>query len=179
MHAKAVCHALLSFVCFEIGSDVDDRSRSVYYHTSNFPGLEFELRVEAITRTESDTPDMTVNLHWRWSNADWQLGGSWSLCFETFFRTNVALPSNFDEIEDTGLLCRTRYAEFRDSVQGELLRPLWDSIRDNFPGTESEALERALALIEEAKTLMSDLYGTQERLESGMEKLRESVRGLP
>ena len=55
--------------------------------------------------------------------------GSWSLCFETFFRTNVALPSNFDEIEDIGFLSRTRYAEFRDSVQAELLRPLWDSIR--------------------------------------------------
>ncbi|KAK0190047.1 hypothetical protein F5146DRAFT_1139570 [Armillaria mellea] len=122
---------------------------------------------------------MTVNLLWRWSNADWQLGGSWSLCFAAFFRTNVALSSNFDEMKDTGFLSRTRYAEFRDSVQSEFLRPLRDSIRENFPGTETEALERALALIEEAKTLMSDLYGTQERLESGMEKLRESVRGLP
>ena len=63
MHVKTICHALLSFVCFEIGSGVDDTSRSVYYHTSNFPGLEFELRVEAITRTGLDTLDMTVNLH--------------------------------------------------------------------------------------------------------------------
>ncbi|PBK70558.1 hypothetical protein ARMSODRAFT_1084125 [Armillaria solidipes] len=176
LHMKAICHALLSFICFETGSDVDDKSRSVYYHISNFPGLEFELD---ISRTELDKLNMMVTLQWRRRNADWQLGGSWTLCFETFFRTNVVLPSKFDEIEDTGFLSSTRYVEFKDSMQAELLRPLWDSIREHFPSTDTEALERSLALIEEAKTLMSNQHGTEEERGSGMEKLRESVRGLP
>ncbi|SJL08801.1 uncharacterized protein ARMOST_12171 [Armillaria ostoyae] len=179
LHVKAICHSLLSFIGFETGSDVDDK-RSAYYNLPNFLGLKFELRVEAIPRTESDTPDMMVTLQWRQQKSDWQLGGSWSLCFETFFCADVAsLLSNFEEIEDSGFLSSTRYAEFRDSIQVELLRPLWDSIRENIPGTETEALKRSLALIEEAKTLLSNPHGTPEEEERGVEKLRESVRLLP
>ncbi|KAK0190041.1 hypothetical protein F5146DRAFT_1139565 [Armillaria mellea] len=37
----------------------------------------------------------------------------------------------------------------------------------------------ALALIEEAKPLVSNPVGTQDDREAGMEKLRDSVRGLP
>ncbi|KAK0439186.1 hypothetical protein EV421DRAFT_1821691 [Armillaria borealis] len=123
---------------------------------------------------------MTMTLQWRQQKADWQLGGSWSLCFETFFCTESAsLSSKFDEIEDSGFLSRTRYTEFRNSVQVELLQPLWDSIRENIPGTETEALKRSLALIEEAKTLLSNPLGTPEEEEHGVEKLRESVRLLP
>ncbi len=144
-HVKAICHSLLSSIGFEIGWDVDDKSRSAYYNLPHFPDLELGLRREDIPRTESDTPDMMATLQWRQHNTDWQLGvsvvftistilltstqGSWSLCFETFFPADLALPSKFNEIEDSGFLSRTRYAEFRNSMQGELLQPLWDSIR--------------------------------------------------
>ncbi|PBK70529.1 hypothetical protein ARMSODRAFT_1084118 [Armillaria solidipes] len=180
LHAKAICHSLLSFIGFETGSDVDDKSRSVFYHIPNFPDLEFELRVEAIPHTESDTPDMIVTLQWRQQKADWQPGGSWSFCFETFFCTELAsLPLKFDEIEDSGFLSRTQYTEFRNSMQVELLQPLWDSIRESIPSMETEALRRSLALIEEAKTLLSNPLGTPEEEEHGVEKLRDSVRLLP
>ncbi len=76
VHVKAICHSLLSFIGFEIGSDVDDKSRSAYYNLPNFPDLEFALRVEDTIRTESDTPDMMVTLQWRQHNTDWQLGVS-------------------------------------------------------------------------------------------------------
>ncbi len=76
VHVKAICHSLLSFIGFETGSDVDDKSRSAYYNLPNFPDLEFGLQVEDIPRTESDTPDMMVTLQWRQQNTDWQLGVS-------------------------------------------------------------------------------------------------------
>ncbi|PBK82477.1 hypothetical protein ARMGADRAFT_733802 [Armillaria gallica] len=179
VHVKAICHSLLSFIGFETGSNVDDKPRSSYYNLPNFPDLEFGLRVEDTISTESDTPDMMVTLQWRQHNTDWQLGGSWSLCFETFFTADLALSSNFEEIEDSGFLSRTRYAEFRNSMQVELLQPLWDSIRETISGTETEALERSLALIEEAKTVLSNPHGTPEEEERGVEKLRDSVRLLP
>ncbi len=76
VHVKAICHSLLSFIGFETGSDVDDKSRSAYYDLPNFPDLEFGLRVEDIPRTESDAPNMMVTLQWRQQNTDWQLSVS-------------------------------------------------------------------------------------------------------
>ncbi|KAK0462824.1 uncharacterized protein EV420DRAFT_1139939 [Desarmillaria tabescens] len=177
-HEMAVCHALLSFIGFETRRDerfdVDDKSRTIFYHIPNFPDLEFKLRVVmAIPSTEPITPNTMVTLQWRRPNGDWQPGGSWSFCFEDFFRTDVVLPSNFEEIEDSGFLNATLYAEFRDSMQVELLRPLWDRIQENFCGIDTGALRQSLELIEEAQMLMS------KSQEDGMEKLRESVRVLP
>ncbi|SJL18638.1 uncharacterized protein ARMOST_22235 [Armillaria ostoyae] len=162
LHVKAICHSLLSFIGFETGSDVDDKSRSIFYHIPKYLDLKFELRVEAIPHTESDTSYMTVTLQWRQQKADWKLGGSWSLCFETFFCTDVALPSNFDEIEDSG------FQEF--DAGRAITTPV---------GQHTEALKRSLSLIEEAKTLLSNPLGAPEEEERGVEKLRESVRLLP
>lgn len=179
LHVKVVCHTFMSFIGFQTESQPVDGSRSVYYHTPNSPDPEFELRVEAIPRTESDTRDVMVTLHWRRHNVDWQLAGSSSFVYNTFFPTDVALQSKFNKIQGTGFVSPTRYPEFRDSMQTDLLRPLWDSIRENIAGTDTEALERALDLIEQAKPLMSDPDGTQDDREAGMEKLKDSVRGLP
>ncbi|KAK0462817.1 uncharacterized protein EV420DRAFT_1139731 [Desarmillaria tabescens] len=115
-----VCHVLFSFIGFETRGerlDVGNESRTMFYHISNFPDLEFELRVEAVHRTEPDSPNMMVILQWRRPNENWQLSGFWSFCFENFFRTDVVLPSNFEEIEDSEFLNTARYAEFRDSMQ--------------------------------------------------------------
>ncbi|KAK0462823.1 uncharacterized protein EV420DRAFT_1139860 [Desarmillaria tabescens] len=74
-----VCHVLFSFIGFEIRGerfDVDDKSQTISYHISNFPDLEFELRVEAVHRTEPDSPSMMVTLQWRRPNENWQLSVS-------------------------------------------------------------------------------------------------------
>ncbi|KAK0201221.1 hypothetical protein DFS33DRAFT_1117067 [Desarmillaria ectypa] len=92
LQVKAVCHALLSFIGFETGSDVDDESRSVSYHISNFPDLEFELRVEATPHTEPVMSNVIVTLQWRQRKADWKLGAS------------VVLISSILLTSDSGLL---------------------------------------------------------------------------